>query len=60
MDVGRGHGELGGGKQGRWTGREKSCLADHGFYFSWWPGMTNVTRFQVSGAAGRLVDEEVC
>jgi hypothetical protein len=31
MDVGRGHGELGGGKQGRWTGGEESCLADHGF-----------------------------
>ena len=38
MDVGRGHGELGGGKQGGWTGREEACLADHGFYFSGWGG----------------------
>jgi len=29
MNVGRGHGELGGGKQGRWTGSEESCLANH-------------------------------
>ncbi len=45
MDVGRGHGELGGGKQGRWTGREESRLADHAFYFSGWRGMTNVRGF---------------
>jgi hypothetical protein len=32
VDVGRGHGELSGGEQGGWAGREEACLTDHGFY----------------------------
>ncbi len=29
VDVGRGHGELGGGEQGRWAGCEEARFADH-------------------------------
>jgi hypothetical protein len=41
VHVGRGHGELGRGEQGRGTGREETRFADHAYILAGSPEITN-------------------